>query len=76
MISECANTIENKTTDSKSANVKKSAWDAIEEAFKSNPNVKKCSKEQLYDKWRNLKVVMILHLNLMYCITEFSITSI
>uniref|UniRef100_A0A915K1R9 Uncharacterized protein n=1 Tax=Romanomermis culicivorax TaxID=13658 RepID=A0A915K1R9_ROMCU len=42
-------------TDSKSVLAKSSALDAIEEAFKSSPNVKKCSKEQLYDNWRNLK---------------------
>uniref|UniRef100_A0A915L6E2 Regulatory protein zeste n=1 Tax=Romanomermis culicivorax TaxID=13658 RepID=A0A915L6E2_ROMCU len=54
-ISECADIIENKTNESKSVNVKHSAWDAIGEAFKSSPNLEKRSKEQLYDKWRNLK---------------------
>uniref|UniRef100_A0A915JPS1 Regulatory protein zeste n=1 Tax=Romanomermis culicivorax TaxID=13658 RepID=A0A915JPS1_ROMCU len=56
-ISERVDTIENKKTDLKSMHAKSSSWNAIEEAFSINPNVKKRSKEQLFDKWRNLKVL-------------------
>uniref|UniRef100_A0A915IPZ4 Regulatory protein zeste n=1 Tax=Romanomermis culicivorax TaxID=13658 RepID=A0A915IPZ4_ROMCU len=62
--SERADTIENIKTDSKSVYAKNSAWDVIEEAFKSNANVKKRSKEQIYDKWRNLKVYQNIFMDL------------
>jgi hypothetical protein len=56
-VAERLDQIENKKSDAKSTNTKNLAWASIETAFRDNPNVKDRSKQQLADKWKNLKTV-------------------
>uniref|UniRef100_A0A915IRT8 Regulatory protein zeste n=1 Tax=Romanomermis culicivorax TaxID=13658 RepID=A0A915IRT8_ROMCU len=47
--------IENEKTDQSLTKAKNASWEAIEFAFRYNPNVKDRSRQQLADKWKNLK---------------------